>query len=134
MWAQAQALSRMEASLAEVYRSNQQRALEASTWQGSPCAGPCDELGGTTALVAILMGDMLHIANIGDCRAVLCRRNMEGQPVAIPLSTDHTPNLEIARIKATGFEVSHPGSKTCSTVDLLLAPLYSCCMNVLLGT
>ncbi len=92
----------METSLAEVYRSKQQPEPEAPV---RACSNN-DELGGTTALVAILMGDVLHIANIGDCRAVLCRRNEEGQPEAIALSTDHTPELEVARIKATGFEVT----------------------------
>lgn len=100
-----QALSRMEASLAEAYRSHQQKAREdAALQQQQP--GCIDELGGTTALVAMLLGDVLHVANIGDCRAVLCRRNEDGQPEAIPLSTDHTPELEMARINATGFEVS----------------------------
>ena len=101
---QTQALSRMESSLAEAYRSHQQKAREDATQQQQP--GLVDELGGTTALVAMLLGDILHVANIGDCRAVLCRRNEDGQPEAIPLSTDHTPELEMARINATGFEVS----------------------------
>ena len=96
----------MESSLAEEYRSHQQKAQEASTQQSAP--GLIDELGGTTALVAMLLGDVLHVANIGDCRAVLCRRNEDGQPEAIALSTDHTPDLEKARIRATGYEVSRP--------------------------
>ena len=93
----------MESSLAEEYRSHQQKAREAAAQQPAP--GCVDELGGTTALVAMLLGDVLHVANIGDCRAVLCRRNEDGQPEAIPLSTDHTPELEMARINATGYEV-----------------------------
>lgn len=101
---QTQALSRMESSLAEEYRSHQQKAREAAAQQAAP--GLADELGGTTALVAMLLGDVLHVANIGDCRAVLCRRNEDGQPEAIALSTDHTPELEMARINATGYEVS----------------------------
>ncbi|KAK9833699.1 hypothetical protein WJX74_003093 [Apatococcus lobatus] len=99
-----QALLRMESSLAEEYRSHQQKSQEASPQPAAP--GLVDELGGTTALVAMLLGDVLHVANIGDCRAVLCRRNEDGQPEAIALSTDHTPELEMARIKATGYDVS----------------------------
>ena len=131
---QAQALSRMETSLAEVYRSKQQLVLEAAARQSA--AGAPDELGGTTALVAILMDNALHIANIGDCRAVLCRRNEDGQPEAIALSTDHTPEDpdEMARIHARGFEVGlsaaacmHPSyayrlMQACTTPHLLNSP------------
>ena len=30
-------------------------------------------VGGTTALVAVQHGSHLHLANLGDCRAVVCR-------------------------------------------------------------
>ncbi|GMJ01339.1 Type 2C protein phosphatase 49 [Hibiscus trionum] len=41
---------------------------------------------GTTALVAIILGRVLMVANVGDCRAVLCRKGK-----AIDMSEDHRP-------------------------------------------
>jgi protein phosphatase 1L len=41
-------------------------------------------LDGSTALMALVIGNMLYVANVGDCRAVLCANNQ-----AIQLSTDH---------------------------------------------
>ncbi|CAM9306762.1 unnamed protein product, partial [Choristocarpus tenellus] len=45
----------------------------------------------------------LHVANVGDCRAVICQR---GKAVAI--TRDHKPDLpdEMARIEAAGGYVS----------------------------
>ena len=42
---------------------------------------------GTTALVALLRGDLLTVANVGDSRGVICDKNGK----AIPLSYDHKP-------------------------------------------
>ncbi|KAK4257486.1 hypothetical protein QN277_007066 [Acacia crassicarpa] len=44
------------------------------------------ESSGTTALIAIIFGRSLLVANAGDCRAVLSRRG-----TAIEMSKDHTP-------------------------------------------
>ncbi|XP_076905490.1 putative protein phosphatase 2C 2 isoform X2 [Bidens hawaiensis] len=41
---------------------------------------------GTTALIALLLGRSLVVANAGDCRAVLCRKGK-----AINMSQDHRP-------------------------------------------
>ncbi|KAJ7281227.1 hypothetical protein O6H91_10G062000 [Diphasiastrum complanatum] len=41
---------------------------------------------GSTALIAVLVGDKLIIANLGDCRAVLSKAGE-----AVPLSSDHKP-------------------------------------------
>ncbi|XP_075642504.1 putative protein phosphatase 2C 49 [Castanea sativa] len=41
---------------------------------------------GTTALTAMIFGSLLMVANIGDCRAVLCRKGE-----AIDMSQDHRP-------------------------------------------
>ncbi|XP_039024858.1 probable protein phosphatase 2C 2 isoform X2 [Hibiscus syriacus] len=41
---------------------------------------------GTTALVAMILGRVLMVANVGDCRAVLCRKGE-----AIDMSEDHRP-------------------------------------------
>ena len=43
--------------------------------------------GGCTAVVALLLGQRLYVANAGDSRAVLCRGNNE----AVALSEDHKP-------------------------------------------
>ena len=46
--------------------------------------------GGSTAVTAIVAdGQKLVVANIGDSRAVLCRRGW-----AVQLSTDHEPSVE----------------------------------------
>eukprot|EP01119_Soliformovum_irregulare_P012019 TRINITY_DN3088_c0_g1_i1.p1 TRINITY_DN3088_c0_g1~~TRINITY_DN3088_c0_g1_i1.p1 ORF type:complete len:393 (+),score=108.80 TRINITY_DN3088_c0_g1_i1:779-1957(+) len=61
--------------------------------------------GGTTAMVALFIGETGYIANAGDCRAVLCQ---DGKPVRC--STDHKPDLasEEKRIKDLGgFITSH---------------------------
>lgn len=44
-------------------------------------------IAGTTALIAIIHGSRLIVANVGDSRGVMC--NARG--IAIPLSFDHKP-------------------------------------------
>eukprot|EP00899_Mesostigma_viride_P003268 jgi/Mesvir1/12942/Mv05957-RA.1 len=62
------------------------------------CAGEKEDIG-TTAIVSLVMGRLLLVANAGDCRAVLCHRGK-----AVALSRDHTPKCEDEkrRIKAAG--------------------------------
>jgi serine/threonine protein phosphatase PrpC len=57
---------------------------------------------GTTAVVALIGGRMIYVANCGDSRAVLCR---DGQ--AIPLSDDHKAAREdeTARVEAAGGQI-----------------------------
>lgn len=43
---------------------------------------------GSTALVAVISGDKLTVANVGDSRGVMCDKDGK----AIPLSADHKPN------------------------------------------
>lgn len=52
---------------------------------------------GTTALAALVAGDSLLVANVGDCRVVMCRRGR-----AIDLSRDHNAEYEAARVEAAG--------------------------------
>ncbi|CBI25972.3 unnamed protein product, partial [Vitis vinifera] len=54
---------------------------------------------GTTALTALILGRHLLVANVGDCRAVLCRK---GQ--AVQMSQDHRPSYlpECKRVEAVG--------------------------------
>jgi len=62
-----------------------------------------DELSGTTAVSALFEGDQLHIANVGDSRAVIGERR-DGRIVANALSSDQTPYRadERQRIRAAG--------------------------------
>ncbi|XP_042379531.1 probable protein phosphatase 2C 2 [Zingiber officinale] len=54
---------------------------------------------GTTALIALVFGRLLMVANAGDCRAVLCRKGE-----AVEMSQDHRPTnaVERQRIEASG--------------------------------
>lgn len=58
---------------------------------------------GCTAVVAVLQGSRLYVANAGDSRCVLAR-----QGTAIAMSIDHKPELadELARIQSAGGFVS----------------------------
>lgn len=54
---------------------------------------------GTTALTALVLGRHLLVANVGDCRAVLCRKG-----VAVDMSQDHRPSYppERRRVEELG--------------------------------
>ncbi|KAG0458177.1 hypothetical protein HPP92_023334 [Vanilla planifolia] len=77
--------------------------LQADTALAEACSIDTALASGTTALAALILGRILVVANVGDCRAVLCRR---GQ--AIAMSRDHKPSCirEKKRIEATGGFVS----------------------------
>ncbi|KAI4461428.1 protein phosphatase 2c [Holotrichia oblita] len=61
---------------------------------------------GTTAVVALLKGNELYVANAGDSRCVLCRNGK-----AVAMSFDHNPFLaqEEARVKKAGGYVGRDG-------------------------
>lgn len=65
------------------------------------------DVAGTTALIAILEGSKLIVANVGDSRGVMC----DGRGNAIPLSFDHKPQQmrERKRIKEAGGFVTFNG-------------------------
>ncbi|XP_060533174.1 protein phosphatase 1L [Cylas formicarius] len=65
------------------------------------------DVAGTTALIAILEGDKLTVANVGDSRGVMC----DSKGNAIPLSFDHKPQQvrERKRIKEAGGFVTFNG-------------------------
>ena len=88
---------------------------------------------GCTAVVAVVKGSEVWVANAGDSRAVLCRG---GQ--ALALSEDHKPQSETERnrITAAGGFVSDVGgvsrlttsaSSNCVTVGKLLTYMVPCC-------
>lgn len=62
-----------------------------------------ERLDGTTALVSIIMGSKLFVANAGDSRAILVQRGAR----VVPLSRDHKPSLpdELQRITGLGGKV-----------------------------
>ena len=62
---------------------------------------------GATAIVAVITGRTLTVANAGDSRAVLCRAG----GVVTPLSYDHKPHQEreMSRITKAGGFVNHFG-------------------------
>lgn len=72
---------------------------------------------GSTALSMLLRGRRVHVANLGDCRAVLCR----GDGSATALSEDQTPAVEAERIRAAGGWVTNERElllKKLHTMDL----------------
>ena len=62
-----------------------------------------DNLSGTTAVSALFEGNQLHVANVGDSRAVMGERR-DGRIVPTALSSDQTPYRpdERQRIRAAG--------------------------------
>jgi len=71
--------------LAKYAESHQRRHLLCSLSRSA--AGP-----GCAALACLLKDDRLHVANAGDCRAVLCRDGF-----AVTMSTEHRPEAESER-------------------------------------
>uniref|UniRef100_A0A2R5L8X9 Putative serine/threonine protein phosphatase n=2 Tax=Ornithodoros turicata TaxID=34597 RepID=A0A2R5L8X9_9ACAR len=63
---------------------------------------------GTTAVTVLAIDNTLYISNLGDSKAILCRRNAEsGKHVAVPLTKDHNPTdyEERMRIQKAGGNV-----------------------------
>lgn len=89
----------LRTAIVEAFLDTDRRYLENDT------GGSKDD--GCTAVTAVLLGQRLVVANVGDSRAVLCRG---GQ--AIALSEDHKPNRtdERARIEAEGGVVVWAGT------------------------
>jgi len=93
--------------------------------------------GGTTAVVALFIGNQGYVANVGDSRAVLCRDGL-----AVRVSVDHKPDLpgETQRINSLGGTVTttynssgQPTSRVNGMLavsralgDVILHPYVSC--------
>lgn len=73
--------------------------LQTDTAFAEACSLDSALASGTTALAALVVGRLLVVANVGDCRAVLCRRGK-----AIEMSRDHKPSCmkELKRIEDCG--------------------------------
>ncbi|KAK4438721.1 putative protein phosphatase 2C 58 [Sesamum alatum] len=86
-----------ESALKHAYQTTDKEILEQSFQLGK---------GGSTAVTAILInGHKLVVANVGDSRAVICRKG-----VAKQLSVDHEPSKERQLIESKGGFVSNiPG-------------------------
>ena len=62
--------------------------------------------GGTTVVLTVIINDRLHVANVGDSRALLVREVAEGILDPEQLSTDHgvDNDNELARLVAIGLD------------------------------
>ncbi len=64
-------------------------------------------LSGTTATLLVHRDGNIYVAHVGDSRAILCRCEKDDVPTAIPLTRDHSPDVEEERrrIETSGGEV-----------------------------
>lgn len=62
---------------------------------------------GSTAVTALVMDDVLYVANLGDSKALLCRCGENGETSVVSLSKDHSPSQyeERMRIQKAGGTV-----------------------------
>jgi protein phosphatase 1L len=86
-------------AIAEAYKQTDQDYLKAENGNQRDA--------GSTASTAVLVGERLLVANVGDSRAVICRDG-----TAVPLSSDHKPNRtdERQRIEDAGGVVMWVGT------------------------
>lgn len=91
-------ISDTKVAIDDAYKSTDSEFLESDSSQNQ-----C----GSTASTAVLVGDRLFVANVGDSRAIICR---EGN--AIPVSKDHKPDQtdERQRIEDAGGFVMWAGT------------------------
>lgn len=77
--------------------------------------------GGSTAVTAIVInGETLIVANVGDSRAVLCRKG-----VAEQITVDHEPQKEEKLVESKGgFVTKAPGIHNSSSPILLCIEIY----------
>ncbi len=61
-----------------------------------------DSLSGTTAICLFLDGETIHVANVGDSRAVIATMS-EGKLIAQPLSVDQTPYRSVCFLLLSSF-------------------------------
>ena len=51
-------------------------------------------LSGTTTTVVVHRDGNLYVAHVGDSRGIMCRKEKDGNIVAVPLTRDHSPEIE----------------------------------------
>jgi TAK1-binding protein 1 len=70
---------------------------------------------GTTAVVALIHCNRLHVANVGDSRAILCKIDAFGNYNAIQLSTDHDllNDDELMRLSNLGLNTEYLRHRKC---------------------
>ncbi|GLC37793.1 putative protein phosphatase 2C 59 [Pleodorina starrii] len=92
-------ISDLSACVAEAYETTDNQYLRQESSSGRE--------DGCTAVTAVVVGQRLLVANVGDSRAVLCRGGK-----AVALSVDHKPNLkeERSRIESAGGVVVWAGT------------------------
>ncbi|GIL71018.1 hypothetical protein Vretimale_4095 [Volvox reticuliferus] len=92
-------ISDLPACVAEAYETTDNQYLRQESSSGRE--------DGCTAVTAVVVGQRLLVANVGDSRAVLCRGGK-----AIALSVDHKPNVkeERSRIESAGGVVVWAGT------------------------
>jgi len=90
----------------EAVRRSIEKAFETVDSEALSAAARGEVIGGCTANVAMVLEDVIYVANLGDARCVLCRGGK-----AVPLSVDHKPDMpkERARIEALGGRVEMRG-------------------------
>lgn len=62
---------------------------------------------GTTAITCLIHNNKIYIANVGDSRAILCRKDSSGNYIAQQLSTDHDlkNENELRRLAQLGLDI-----------------------------
>lgn len=65
------------------------------------------KMSGSTGVFVLVDSVKIVCANVGDSRAILLVKKKNGELEALPISTDHTPNIETEkeRILSSGGEV-----------------------------
>lgn len=54
---------------------------------------------GSTVVTIVVLDDTIYSANLGDSKAVLCRRSKEGKLTFVPLTKEHTPSIVSAFLR-----------------------------------
>ncbi|XP_044334642.1 probable protein phosphatase 2C 45 isoform X1 [Triticum aestivum] len=99
-------MSDTKVAIDDSYKSTDSEFLESDSTQNQ-----C----GSTASTAVLVGNRLFVANVGDSRAIICRAGN-----AVPVSKDHKPDQtdERQRIEEAGGFVMWAGTVHCTLFKL----------------
>jgi serine/threonine protein phosphatase PrpC len=94
----AGAAANVEAAIAEGYKQTDDNLLRL-------CAEKAIDYSSCTSVTAVVTGDLLSVAHLGDSKIVLGREGPGGVLVGKYLTLDHKPDMpeERARIERVGF-------------------------------